>query len=94
MGHRRGAAATQEVTRQLSVATRSLESIQIIFSSQHVPANEFVLRDADLVVRVVVADGIERGLRVVVGDAQQEHAAESRLLRTGGQQQPVGFQLA
>lgn len=53
-----------------------------------------MLGDALLVERVAVADGVERRLRALVGDLQQEQAAEARILGSGGEQRPLGLQLA
>ena len=64
-----------------------------VFSDDDVPANQLVLRDAGGVEGIVVADAVEDGVRGVVGDADQERAAEARVVRAGGEQRPVGFEL-
>ena len=43
--------------------------------------------------RIVVADAVEGGARVVVGHADEEHPAEARVPWSGGQQDAVGFEL-
>lgn len=71
-----------------------LQLIQVVLADHDVPAKNLVLRDTGLVVRIAVANPVERRLRLVVGDADEEHAAKSRLVRSSGKQNAVFQQLA
>ena len=88
VARRRGVEAKAGLTSVIdrSPVTNALEAIQVFLADDHVPGQQFVLRHPGLIVGVGVADGVERGLGVVVGDAEEEGAAEARVLRAGGEQ--------
>jgi hypothetical protein len=49
-----------------------LQLIQVVLADHHVPAKNLVLRDTGLVVRIAVANPVERGLRLVVDKEYDE----------------------
>ena len=52
-----------------SINGRHSQSVQVLLADDDVPRQQFVLRHAGLVIRVAVANRVQRLVRVVVGQA-------------------------
>ena len=86
-----GAGRVSPAEEEMTVASH--DAVEILFPDDKFHGMSLVLGDAGQVIRIVVAYGVERRLRVLVGNAQQEHATEPRLLWPGGEERAVVLQL-
>ena len=55
-----------------------LQAVQVFGADADRPGQQFILRESEPGVRVVVADAVEGRLRFVIGNPQQERAAAAR----------------
>src|SRR5208337_2104790 len=69
-----------------------LQAVQFLRSKNRRPGPHFVLRESEPRVRIVVANAVQRRLRFVVGDPQQESATVARHQRPGSKQQSLLLQ--
>src|SRR6266508_4070003 len=69
-------------------------SIQVFGSDVGVPGEEFILRNACLIERIVVADAVESDVDVGVGNAEKKRATSTRVERTGGDECALLFEIA